>query len=63
MLENLKAIYISPLEIFLDEFNGSAKDLRGLFLVPKANINLFGQDFTDYMEYSERTILIETVQI
>ena len=38
MIVDLKDNYISPLDKFLDEFNGSAKDFRGLFLVPKKNV-------------------------
>ena len=36
--ENLPKLFISPTEKFMDEFTGSVKELRGLFKIPKANI-------------------------
>ena len=35
--EMLPKICISPIEKFMDEFEGSGRDLRGLFTIPKVN--------------------------
>ena len=35
--EDLPRLFISPAEKFMDEFNGSRKDLRGLFKIPTEN--------------------------
>ena len=35
--EDLPKLFISPAEKFMDEFNGSSKDLKGLFKVPTEN--------------------------
>ena len=35
--ENLKILCLSPAESFLMDFDGSSKDLRGLFKIPKEN--------------------------
>ena len=36
--ENIQKLFISPVEKFMDEFTGSVKELRGLFKIPKINI-------------------------
>ena len=44
--EDLPRLFISPAEKFMDEFNGSSKDLRGLFKIPTENkfeVNLHQQ--------------------
>ena len=36
--EDLPKLFVSPIENFLNEFQGTVKDLRGLFKVPRENI-------------------------
>ena len=36
--DNLPKLFISPIEKIMDEFNSSVKELRGLFKIPKTNI-------------------------
>ena len=36
--ENLPKLFISQTEKMMDEFTGSVKKLRGLFKIPKTNI-------------------------
>ena len=38
--EDLPKLFISPIEKLMDEFNGSVKEFRGLFKVPRENTNL-----------------------
>ena len=36
--ENLPKLFVSQTEKMMDKFNGSVKELRGLFKIPKTNI-------------------------
>ena len=36
--ENLPKLFVTQTEKMMDKFNGSVKELRGLFKIPKTNI-------------------------
>ena len=36
--KGLPKLFITPIEILLDEFTGSVKEFKGLFKIPKTNV-------------------------